>query len=301
VRIGDTVVVRRAGDVIPEIVRVLPEKRRKGARKVKLPERCPACEARVERSEDQAVARCVNGLRCPAQRKESLRHFASRRALDVEGLGEKLIDQLVDAGLVETPADLFGLAVGELAALDRMGEKSAANLVAAIAHSRSTTLGRFLSALGIRDVGEVTAENLARHFGTLDAIVAADRAALEAVPDVGPVVAARVAEFFADRANRKVVDAIRAVGVRWEEGAPRPVGKGPLAGKTFVITGTLPGLSRDEAKAMIVAAGGKVSGSVSKKTDYLVLGAEPGSKLADAERLGVAIIDAAALRALVGR
>jgi DNA ligase (NAD+) len=301
VRLGDTVVVRRAGDVIPEIVRVLPEKRPPRARKVKLPERCPSCGARVERNAEQAVARCVAGLRCPAQRKEALRHFASRRALDVEGLGEKITDQLVDAGLVETPADLFGLTVAQLAALDRMGEKSAANLVAAIERSRRTTLGRFLYALGIRDVGEVTAEALARHFGALDAIAAADQVALEAVPDVGPVVAARVVEFFADRANRKVVDAIRAAGVRWEEGAPRAAQGGALDGKTFVITGTLPGMSRDEAKALIVAAGGKVTGSVSKKTDYLVLGAEPGSKLADAERLGVAIIDADALKALVGR
>ncbi len=300
VRLGDTVVVRRAGDVIPEIVRVLVEKRPPRARKVKLPAKCPACGARVERSEDQAVARCVAGLHCPAQRKEALRHFASRRALDVEGLGEKLIDQLVDAGLVATPADLFGLTVAELAGLDRMGEKSAANLVAAIERSRRTTLGRFLFALGVRDVGEVTAEALARHLGGLDAIAAADQAALEAVPDVGPVVAARVVEFFADPANRAVVDAIRAAGVRWEEGAARPLASGPLKGKSFVITGTLPGMSRDEAKDMIVAAGGKVTGSVSKKTDYLVLGAEPGSKLADAERLGVKIIDAAALRALVG-
>jgi len=300
VRLGDTVVVRRAGDVIPEIVRVLVDKRPPRARKVKLPTRCPACGARVERSEDQAVARCVAGLRCPAQRKEALRHFASRRALDVEGLGEKLIDQLVDAGLVATPADLFHLTAQQLAGLDRMGEKSAANLVAAIEHSRRTTLGRFLFALGIRDVGEVTAEALARHLGGLEAIAAADQDALEAVPDVGPVVAARVVEFFADEANRAVVDAIRKAGVRWEEGAPRAPGTGPLVGKSFVITGTLPGMSRDEAKDLIVAAGGKVTGSVSKKTDYLVLGAEPGSKLAEAERLGVAIIDAAALRALVG-
>jgi DNA ligase (NAD+) len=300
VRIGDTVVVRRAGDVIPEIVRVLTDKRPPRARKVKLPASCPACGARVERNEEQAVARCVAGLRCPAQRKEALRHFASRRALDVEGLGEKLVDQLVDAGLVGTPADLFRLTAAELAGLERMGEKSAANLVAAIARSRSTTLGRFLFALGIRDVGEVTAEALARHFGALDAIAAADQAALEAVPDVGPVVAARVVEFFADRVNRKVVDAIRAAGVRWDEGARRAATGGALAGKTLVITGTLPGMSRDEAKALIVAAGGKVTGSVSKKTDYLVLGAEPGSKLADAERLGVAIVDEDELKALLG-
>lgn len=300
VRIGDTVVVRRAGDVIPEIVRVLPDQRPPRARRIRLPLTCPACGSRVERVAEQAVARCVAGLHCPAQRKEALRHFASRRALDIEGLGERIIDQLVDADLVATPADLYGLTVPQLAALDRMGERSATNLIAAIDASRHTTLGRFLYALGIRDVGEVTAETLARHFGALDGLSAADAVALERAPDVGPVVAARVVEFFADRGNRAAVDAIRRAGVRWVEGAPQALtGAGTLVGKVLVISGTLPGLSRDEARALIEGAGGKVTGSVSKKTDYLVLGAEPGSKLADAERLGVAIIDAAALKALV--
>ena len=299
VRIGDTVVVRRAGDVIPEIVRVVIEQRRKGARKPKLPERCPACGSRVERVEDQAIARCVGGLHCPAQRKEALRHFASRRALDVDGLGEKLIEQLVDADLVRTPADLYALTEAQLAALDRMGERSAANLVAAIAASRQTTLGRFVYALGIRDVGEVTAETLARCFGALDAIAGATAEQLEAVPDVGPVVAARVVEFFADPANRAIVKALRKAGVKFAEGAPQVPSAGPFSGKTFVITGTLPGLTRDAARALIEAAGGKVSGSVSKRTDFLVLGADPGSKLRDAERHGVRIVDEAGLKRLL--
>jgi DNA ligase (NAD+) len=299
VRIGDTVVVRRAGDVIPEIVRVVMEKRRKGARKPKLPERCPACGSRVERVEDQAIARCVGGLHCPAQRKEALRHFASRRALDVDGLGEKIIDQLVDAELVHSPADLYRLDAATLAALDRMGEKSAANLVAAIAASKQTTLGRFVYALGIRDVGEVTAETLARHFGALDAIAGASAEQLEAVSDVGPVVAARVVEFFADPANRAIVKALRKAGITFAEGAPKVPSTGPFSGKTFVITGTLPTLTRDAARELIEAAGGKVSGSVSKRTDFLVLGAEPGSKLRDAEKHGVRIVDEAELRRLL--
>jgi DNA ligase (NAD+) len=299
VRIGDTVVVRRAGDVIPEIVRVVPEKRPKRAPKPKLPEVCPACGSRVERVEDQAIARCVAGLHCPAQRKEALRHFASRRALDVDGLGEKIIEQLVDAELVRSPADLYKLDAAQLAALERMGERSAENLVAAIEASKQTTLGRFVYALGIRDVGEVTAETLARHFGALDAIAGASAEALEAAPDVGPVVAARVHEFFADGANRAVVKALRKAGVTFAEGAPRIPREGPLSGKTFVITGTLPALSRDEARALIEAAGGKVSGSVSKKTHFLVLGADPGSKLREAEKHGVRIVDEAELRRLV--
>ncbi len=299
VRLGDTVVVRRAGDVIPEIVRVVLEKRPSRARKVKLPERCPACGSRVERVTDQATARCVGGLHCPAQRKEALRHFASRRALDVDGLGERVIEQLVDADLVRSPADLFTLELERLAALDRMGEKSAAKLVAAIAASKRTTLGRFVYALGIRDVGEVTAETLARHFGSLDAIAKADAAALEAVPDVGPVVAARVVEFFADLANRAIVKALRKAGVTFEEGARLEPESGPLNGKTFVITGTLPTLSRDAARALIEAAGGKVIGSVSKRTDFLVLGGDPGSKLLDAQKHGVRIVDEAELRRLL--
>jgi len=281
-------------------VRVLPERRPKRARRGNLPAGCPACGARVERVEDQAVARCVAGFRCPAQRKEALRHLASRRALDIEGLGEKLIDQLVDAGLVASPADLFTLRAEQLAGLERMGEKSAQNLVAAIATSRKTTLGRFLFALGIRDVGEVTAQTLAQHFGSLDALAAAGVAELELVSDVGPVVTARVVEFFADADNRAQLVRLRAAGVAWPEHAGRSEVVGPLQGKTFVITGTLPTLSRDAARARIEARGGKVSGSVSKRTDFLLLGAEPGSKLREAQKLGVAIIDEAQLLRMTG-
>jgi DNA ligase (NAD+) len=300
VRIGDTVVVRRAGDVIPEIVRVVPDKRPKGARKVKLPDACPVCGSAVERVEDQAIARCTGGLFCGAQRKEAILHFAARRAMDIEGLGDKIVDQLVEADLVASPADLYRLDAATLAGLERMGEKSAHNLVAAIAKSKDTTLGRFLYALGIREVGEVTAATLARHFGTLDAVLGADEAAFQAVPDVGPVVAASLAGFFAEAHNREVIAALRAAGVRWPDATPRvAAGPQPLTGKTLVLTGTLPSLTRDAARALIEAAGGKVSGSVSKKTHFVVAGSEAGSKLSEAERLGVPVLDEAGLRRLL--
>ena len=295
VHVGDTVVIRRAGDVIPEVVRVLPEKRPILAPEFIMPKSCPVCASAVVRAEDEAVARCSAGLFCPAQRKQALLHFASRRALDIEGLGEKLVEQLVDADLVRTPADLYRLDAATLAALPRMAEKSAANLLAAIDRSRETTLARFIYALGIRNVGETTAKDLARYFASLDALLAADEATLMQVDDVGPVVARSFQLFCSEAHNREVIAQLVAAGITWsaeDAGRDRPR---PLAGKVFVLTGTLPGLSRDAAKALIEAAGGKVSGSVSKKTDFLLAGDEAGSKLQKAQELGVKIIDEQAL------
>ena len=298
---GDTVVVRRAGDVIPEVVRVAQPGPRRPADRFVMPSTCPECGSAVVRPEDEAIARCTGGLVCPAQRRQALLHFASRRAMDIEGLGEKLVDQLVASGRVATPADLYRLDLATLAGLDRMGEKSAQNLLAALDRSRRTTLARFVYSLGIRNVGEATARDLARHFGSLDRLLAADVAALEEVPDVGPVVAQSIHDFFAERHNREVVDALRDdARVRWEEseGAPGRTA-GILAGKTFVLTGTLPRMTRDEARQRIEAAGGKVAGSVSNKTDYVVAGAEAGSKLAKAESLGIPILDAEGLERLL--
>jgi DNA ligase (NAD+) len=293
VRIGDTVVIRRAGDVIPEVVKVIVERRPKSAKIVSLPSKCPICGSDVEREEGEAVARCTGGLFCPAQRKEAIRHFASRRALDIEGLGTKIIDQLVDAELVHSPADLYKLTVEQFAERDRMGEKSAAKLVAALERSKNTSLGRFLYALGIRDVGEATAAALANHFGKLDALLEADEAAIQEVPDIGPIVAAHVHHFFKQKHNLEVIAALRQHGVKWLEQKPRAVVQGHLIGKSFVITGTLDSMSRDDAADRITAAGGKVSGSVSKKTSYVVVGAEPGSKFQKAQELGVTILDEA--------
>ena len=301
VRIGDTVIVRRAGDVIPEVVAVVPEMRPAQARRFRMPSHCPVCGSAVERPADEAVARCTGGLVCAAQRKQALLHFAGRRALDIEGLGEKLVDQLVAGRLVRSPADLFGLDLGQLASLERMAEKSAAKVLAAIDKARSTTLARFIYALGIRHVGETTARDLAGHFGSLEALMAADEARLLQVPDVGPVVAASVAHFFAERHNREVIEQLRAAGVHWPEakgtGAATP---GPLAGSTVVLTGTLPNLTREVAAERIVAAGGKVTGSVSKKTTFVVAGADAGTKLEKARALGVRVIDEDGLRRLLG-
>ena len=299
VRIGDTVIVRRAGDVIPEVVRVLPELRPVDAREFVMPTRCPECGSAVVRLPGEAVARCTGGLVCPAQRKQALRHFASRHAMDIEGLGEKLIDQLVDGERVRTPADIYRLQQADLVALDRMADKSAANVIAAIDRSRDATLARFIFALGIRHVGEATARDLAAHFGSLAPLMAASDAELLEVRDVGPVLAESIRDFFAEPHNRDVIDALRKGGVRWTEGPRRRTAAGPLTGKTFVLTGTLPSLSRDEAKALLEAAGATVAGSVSKKTDYVVAGADAGSKLAKAESLGVAIIDEDGMRALL--
>ncbi|MEO5699799.1 MAG: NAD-dependent DNA ligase LigA [Casimicrobiaceae bacterium] len=299
VHVGDTVVVRRAGDVIPEIVRVVADLRPASARPFVMPTACPECGSAIERLPDEAVARCTGGLVCPAQRKQALLHFAGRRAMDIEGLGDKLVDQLVDLGLVRTAADLYKLGLSALSDLERMAEKSAANVAAAIERSKDTTLERFIFALGIRHVGESTARDLARHFGSLEPIVAADQAALLEVPEVGPVLAESIAQFFGEGHNREVVEQLRAAGVHWPEHASQRIARGPLAGSTFVLTGTLPGLARDDAKALIEAAGGKVAGSVSKKTHYVVAGEDAGSKLERAQALGIPILDEASLRQLL--
>ncbi len=303
VRIGDTVIVRRAGDVIPEVVAVVPELRPQDAQPYDLLAAigrvCPACGSRVERPEDEIILRCTGGLYCPAQRKRSLAHFASRLALDIEGLGEKLVGQLVDAGIVRTPADLYRLDQATLAGLERMGEKSAGNLLAAIEKSKQTTLSRFIYALGIRNVGEATAKDLARHFGRLEPLLAADEAQLMRVPEVGPVVAASIRNFCAEAHNLDVIEQLLAAGVHWPDAQPVTVVDsallGKLAGKSFVLTGTLPSLTREAAKEMIEALGGRVAGSVSKKTDFVVAGADAGSKLERARQLGVAVIDEAQL------
>ena len=290
VRPGDTVIVRRAGDVIPEVVGVVMEKRPSKARSVALPKHCPVCGSDVVRPEGEAVARCSGGLYCQAQRKESLRHFASRRAMDIVGLGTKLIDQLVEAEMIETPADLYRLQEDALAGLERMGEKSATRLVEALEKSKETTLARFLFGLGIREVGEVTAASLARHFGSIEPIMEATAEELQSVPDVGPVVAAHVAAFFHQPHNREVIAALREEGVVWPDTTPTAGEPGPLSGKVFVITGSFEGMTRNEAKQRIEALGGKVTGSVSSKTDYLLCGKDPGSKLKKASELGVQIL-----------
>ncbi|HJV24816.1 MAG TPA: NAD-dependent DNA ligase LigA [Aromatoleum sp.] len=297
--IGDHVIVRRAGDVIPQVVAAVVERRTGTERAFVMPTSCPVCGSHVDKAEDEAVARCTGGLFCPAQRKQALLHFAGRRAMDIEGLGDKLVDQLVEAGIVKTPADLYKLGVLALANLQRMAEKSAANLLAAIEKSRHTTLARFIFALGIRNVGEATAKDLARHFGALDRVMDASVEQLLEVPDVGPIVAESIAAFFAEAHNREVIEQLRAAGVTWEEGAPAARVTGAFAGKVFVLTGTLPTMSREDAKALIEARGGKVSGSVSKKTDYVVAGAEAGSKLTKAQELGVAILDEPGLVRLI--
>ena len=330
VRVGDTVWVRRAGDVIPEVIRIDPERRPEGTEPFRLPGRCPVCGSEAARAEGEVALRCTGGLVCPAQRKQAIRHFASRRALDVEGLGRKLVDQLVERGMVSTVADVFGLEEGALAELDRMGEKSARNLVEGIGRARRTTLDRFLYALGIRDVGEATAAALAAHFGGLAALRAADADALTEVPDVGPVVAESVRRFFDDPRNGEIVDAL-ARELSWEESEPvrarigsetgsetgatipggaaapsqaaalgRAAPSPPLAGKTFVLTGALDSMSRDDAKRRLQALGAKVTGSVSKRTDYVVAGENPGSKLDKAQSLGVSVIDEAGLAGLLG-
>ncbi|SOY44750.1 NAD-dependent DNA ligase LigA [Cupriavidus taiwanensis] len=301
VHVGDTVIVRRAGDVIPEVVAVVAERRPADARAFVMPTACPVCGSHIEKLEDEAIARCTGGLICAAQRKQSLLHFAQRRAMDIEGLGDRLVEQLVDQGIVRTPADLYKLGVAKLAALERMADKSAANLVAAIDKSRATTMNRFIFALGIRHVGEATAKDLARHFGKLDALMAADEAALLEVNDVGPVVAQSIAHFFAEPHNVEVIEQLRAAGVHWPESEPVAKTPAPLSGKTFVLTGTLPTLSREDAKELLEAAGAKVAGSVSKKTDYVVAGAEAGSKLDKAEALGVPVLDEAGMLALLAQ
>ena len=299
VRVGDTVVVRRAGDVIPEVVSVLLEKRIEDALQFTMPHQCPVCGSVAIREEGEADYRCTGGLFCGAQRKEAILHFAHRRAVEVDGLGDKLVEQLVDSNIIRTLPDLYKLGLVALSGLDRMADKSAANLLEALEKSKQTTLARFVFGLGIRHVGEATAKELARHFGKLDAIMDATEEALLQVNDVGPIVASSLRTFFNQPHNREVVEQLRACGVTWLEGEPAPRAFMPLSGKTFVITGTLPNLSRDDAKDQVEAAGGKVAGSVSKKTDYVVAGADAGSKLLKAQALGLTVIDEAALLVLL--
>jgi DNA ligase (NAD+) len=298
VRLGDTVVIRRAGDVIPEVARVLLERRIAGARPVELPTRCPVCGSPVVRESDQAVARCSGGRTCPAQRKEEIKHFASRRALDIQGLGDKLIEQLVDRNWVRTPADLFELEAAQLETLERMGEKSAQKIHAAVQAAKRTTLPRFLYALGIRDVGEATALALAQHFGDARALAEVSVEEIQRVEDVGPIVAGSIRAYFDNAENRRLLERLLASGIEWPP-VERPKSTGNVAGKTFVITGTLEQMSRDAAREAIVERGGKVTGSVSKKTDYVVAGADPGSKLDKARKLGIEVLDEAALLKLL--
>ena len=300
IRIGDTVIVRRAGDVIPEVVSHVPEMRPQDAREFTLPTNCPVCGSPIVKPEGEAIARCSGGwVRCAAQRKGGLQHFASRKAMDIEGLGDQLIEQLVDRNLVTTAADLYLLDSATLAALDRMADKSAQNVLAALEKSKSTTLARFLFALGIRHVGESTAKALAGHFGSLDALIRASEEELLAVPDVGPVVAQSIRQFLADPLNVLMIGQLRSAGVIWAEGEPAAVKTLPLQGKTFVLTGTLPTLTRNEAMAIIEEVGGKVAASVSAKTDFIVSGHDAGSKLAKAQALGITILGEAELLELV--
>jgi len=298
-RVGDSIIVRRAGDVIPQVVAVRADLRPRGTKSFSMPSRCPVCDSEVVRDEDEKDHRCTAGLYCPAQRKQALLHFAGRRAMDIEGLGGKLVDQLVDANLVKTPADLYRLDLRMLSDLERMAEKSAANVLNAIDRSKQTTLSRFIFALGIRNVGEATAKDLARHFGKLEALLKADDAQLQQAPDVGPVVAQSIVHFFAEPHNREVIAQMRIAGVHWPEAEVLQAVQLPLSAKTFVLTGTLPNLTRQEAKERIEANGGKIAASVSKKTDYVIAGADPGSKLEKARELGVAVLDESGLLELL--
>ena len=300
VHIGDTVTVRRAGDVIPEVVNVVLEKRPQQVRPFVMPETCPVCGSHVVRLADESAARCSGGLYCPAQRKQAILHFASRRAMDIEGLGEKLVNQLVDHQVVNTPAYLYKLGVLALANLERMAEKSASNVIKAIEASKHTTLARFIYALGIRNVGEATAKDLAHYFGNLSQLALADAETLQQVLDVGPVVAQSIVQFFGESHNQEVIEQLQAGGVKWEEGqgVARPKASA-ISGKIFVLTGTLPNMSREDAKEKIETLGGKVTGSVSKKTDFVVAGADPGNKFTKAQELGVTIVDEAGLLKLL--
>ena len=299
IRIGDTVIVRRAGDVIPEVVSVVLENRPQDTCLFTMPITCPECDSHIERLADEAVARCTGGLICPAQRKQAITHFASRRAMNIEGMGEKLADQLVGAGLVKSLDDIYKLKVATLAGLERMAQKSAQNVIDALNNSKQTTLARFIYGLGIRNVGEATAKDLAAHFGGLQALLDAPLEALLQVNDVGPIVAESILQFFGEPHNRQVIASMGQLGVQWPEMACKQAASGVLLGKTLVLTGTLPNISRDTAQALIEAAGGKVSGSVSKKTHYVVAGSDAGSKLEKAQELGVPVINEADLLALI--
>jgi DNA ligase (NAD+) len=291
IRVGDTVIIRRAGDVIPEVVSVISDRRPKGTKLFHLPKKCPVCGSDIIQAEGEAIARCTGGLFCAAQHKNSIRHFASRRAMDIEGLGDKLVEQLVDLNIIDTVADLYTLKHEQLAGLERMGDKSAANLIKALEKSKSTTLERFIYALGIREVGESTAQTLARHFGTLDNIMKADEETLQNVQDIGPVVAAHVVAFFHQKHNREIITALIKRGVHWPDIKVNNSRYQPFEGKTFVLTGTLDTMTRDDARDKLQALGAKVSNSVSKKTSYVVAGSDPGSKYDNAIKLGVEILD----------
>jgi DNA ligase (NAD+) len=299
VRAGDTVVIRRAGDVIPEVVRVIADAAHQRRKQVVLPDKCPICESPVEKLEGEAIARCTGGFTCRAQRQEGIRHFASRRAMDIEGLGERIIEQLIENELVRSPADLYGLTVQQLAALERMGEKSAANLHAAIAKSRETTLPRFLFALGIRDVGEATALALAQHFRDLKPLAAATLEEIQQVPDVGPVVAGHVVQFFGSKAHQAAIARLREQGVKWPPMPERAATGRRLSGQTWIVTGTLASMSREEATQALVELGAKVAGSVSKKTSGVVVGTDAGSKLKKAQELAIPVLDEAGFLALL--
>lgn len=299
VHIGDTVFIRRAGDVIPQVVKVVVEKRPEGAPEVSLPSHCPVCDSDIVQIEGEAVARCSGGLYCPAQRKEAIRHYASRKALDIEGLGDRLIEVLVDEGMVQTVADLYRLTRFQLASLERMGDKSAANLIAAIDRSRNPVLWRFLYALGIREVGEATAKALASWFGSLEVISQTGEDELQQVPDVGPIVAGHVRSFFDQPHNQEILQALKAAGVVWQQEQVSERAERPLAGETWVLTGTLAHMTRDQAKVKLEALGAKIAGSVSKKTACVVAGEAAGSKLVKAEQLGVPVLDEDGLRALL--
>ena len=301
VRKGDTVIVRRAGDVIPQIVSVVKSKRLGKPRRFHLPEKCPICNSEAVRFDDEAVTYCTGGLFCEAQRKEAIKHFASRRAMNVDGLGDKLVEQLVDEGLIHTIADLYHLDVDSLSKLDRMAEKSAKNLVAALEKSKVTTLARFVFSLGIHSIGETTAQTLANHFSTLESIINAEEQKLLEVPDVGPIVAENLLAFFKQKHNIEVVEQLRAVGISWPKIEKKSMNEQPLVGKTFVVTGTLETMGRNDAKSALQELGAKVSGSVSKKTDYVVVGENAGSKASKATELGVTILDEAALIKLLGQ
>jgi DNA ligase (NAD+) len=297
--IGDTVSVRRAGDVIPEVVGVVLEKRPPNARRFEMPTICPECGSHILKQADEAVARCSGGLFCPAQRKQAITHYASRRAMDIEGLGEKLVDQLVEANLVHTLADIYNLDIGTLSNLERMAEKSAQNILDALNASKETTLARFIYALGMRNVGEATAKDLAKHFGNLSALMNASIETLLEVNDVGPIVAESIKNFFSEEHNKSVINALLIAGLHWTETDGQQQATGKLSGKTFVLTGTLPTMSRDDAKALIEVAGGKVAGSVSKKTDFVVAGSDAGSKLEKAQLLGITTLNEAGLLAVL--
>ncbi|MEE9331265.1 MAG: NAD-dependent DNA ligase LigA [Methylophilaceae bacterium] len=299
IRIGDAVIVRRAGDVIPEVVSVLQEKRPSSAMPFTMPVSCPICGSQIERLADEAVARCTGGLYCPAQRKQAISHFASRRAMDIAGFGEKLVGQLVEANLLKSVADIYTLKASTLADLERMAQKSAQNIIEAIDQSKNTTLARFIYALGIRNVGEATARDLSQYFGGLQQLLTAKVEDLLAVNDVGPIVAESILQFFAESHNTNAINEMVTLGVNWEEHSGKQGASGILQGKTLVLTGTLPTMSRDEAKMLVEAAGGKVSGSVSKKTHYVVAGAEAGSKLEKAIDLGVTVLDETGLHTLL--